>query len=184
MIISSFLGNIGKKYELTRHNIAWMMLEKTSYFHNLKWNEKFKGEYAKIAVPEMILLKPKTLMNNSGQSVAAAMSFFKLRPENLIVIHDDLELPFGTVQVKKGGGAGGHNGLRSIIKLIGSPDFYRFRIGISRPPAGRDVASWVLSRFSPEEEAVMPDYCLRAAEMFQNITNSPLSAGKKVKLFE
>lgn len=182
MIISSFLGNFGKKYELTRHNLAWMVLEKLSFYQQLRWDKKFKGEYAKSMNPEMILLKPMTLMNKSGESVAAALSFYKAGSEDLIVIHDDLELPFGTVQIKKGGGAGGHNGLRSIISLTGGSSFFRFRLGISRPPAGRDVSSWVLNRFSSEEEAWLPEYCSRAADLLQKTCEQPLSAGDRIKL--
>ena len=182
MIISTYLGNYGKKYELTRHNIAWMMLERLSFYNRLNWIEKFKGAYAKVISPESVHLKPKTLMNNSGESVTAAMGFFKLKHSDLLVIHDDLELPFGTVEIKKGGGAGGHNGLRSVIKLTGGADFFRFRIGISRPPANRDVSSWVLSRFSPDEEAVLDDYCRAAAAVLEEGLNSGLKPGGKMKL--
>lgn len=182
MIISTYLGNVGKKYERTRHNIAWMLLEHLSFYHNLTWSNKFKSEWSKTSSPETLLLKPSTLMNNSGESVSAALSFFKLKPDSLLVIHDDLELPFGTVQVKKGGGAGGHNGLRSIIKLTGSSDFYRFRIGISRPPAGYGVSSWVLSRFSPDEEALLPDYLKLAAEVLENNLTAPIKPGTKTEL--
>ena len=182
MLISTFLGNYGKKYESTRHNLAWMMLERLSYSRELHWIEKFKGKYAKHGRPEHLLLKPLTLMNNSGESVCSALGFFKLTPGDMIVVHDDLELPFGTIQIKKGGGAGGHNGLRSIIKLNGSSDFYRFRMGISRPPSGRDVSSWVLSRFSPDEEALLDDYCCAAAGIFEKALIDGLKAGPKQKL--
>ena len=182
MIISTYLGNYGKKYERTRHNMAWMMLEELSFYSRLNWLGKFKGEYAKLINPESIHLKPQTLMNNSGESVAAALGFFKLSREDLLVIHDDLELPFGTAELKKGGGAGGHNGLRSVIKLTGGSDFYRLRIGISRPPANRDVASYVLSRFSPEEEAVLSDYCRGAASLLETALNSGLKPGGRIKL--
>ncbi len=181
MIISTYLGNPGKKYEATRHNLAWIMLEYTGFAGSLNWNAKFKAKYARLANPESIHLKPETLMNLSGESAAAALGFFKLAPGSMIVVHDDLELPFGTVQLKKGGGTGGHNGLRSIVKLTGSPDFFRFRMGISRPPAGRDVASWVLSRFSEDEEALLPDYCRLAAAYFETILrNGPVQGEKRV----
>ncbi len=123
-------------------------------------------------------------MNNSGESVVAAMSFFKLKPADLLVIHDDLELPFGTVQIKKGGGTGGHNGLRSIIRQTGSSDFFRFRLGISRPPAGHDVSSWVLSRFSSDEESILPDYLRKAAELYEQVLAEGLKPEAKIKLFE
>lgn len=112
----------------------------------------------------------------------AALSFFKLKPKKLIVVHDDLELPFGTVQMKEGGGAGGHNGLRSIIKHAGTADFYRFRLGISRPPSGRDVSSWVLSRFAPDEEMLISDYCIRAASILEKTLADGLKPGSKTEL--
>jgi len=181
VIISTFLGNKGKKFENTRHNLSWMMLRQLSFFKNLAWNTKFKGEYAKDRAAG-VLLKPMTVMNKSGESVAAALSFFKLGPEELIVIHDDLELPFGTAQLKKGGGTGGHNGLRSIVSATGSSDFYRFRLGISRPPAHIDVSSWVLNRFSPEEEALLNDYCCNAAHYFEGFLGGTFRSEKKTKL--
>ena len=182
MILSTYLGNYGKKYERTRHNIAWKLLEHLSFYNRLNWSAKFKGEYARLADPESIHLKPLTLMNNSGESVTAASAFFKLGHKQLLIVHDDLELPFGTVAIKKGGGAGGHNGLRSIIRLTGGADFYRFRMGISRPPANQDVASWVLSRFSPEEEAFLDDYCRAAAAILEDAFREGLSPGGKIKL--
>ena len=184
MILSTFLGNKGRKFERTRHNLGWMMLEHLSFSSSLNWNSKFQAEYAVYGGSEkLILLKPQTLMNNSGRSVTAAMSFYKLKPENLLVVHDDLELPFGTVQLKKGGGSGGHNGLRSVAGLTGSADFFRLRMGISRPPGGRDVSSWVLSRFSPDEEARLDDYCREAAAVFEEAVTGGLRAGAKLKLF-
>jgi len=182
MIISTYLGNSGRKYERTRHNIAWMMLERLSFYSRLNWISKFKGDYARAAEPESIHLNPATLMNNSGESLAAALNFFKLSHQQLIVVHDDLELPFGTIQLKKGGGAGGHNGLRSIIKLTGGADFYRFRMGISRPPANREVSSWVLSRFSPDEEAHLDDFCREAAEIFESALSGGLKPGNKTQI--
>ena len=183
MILSIFLGNKGLKYERTRHNLAWMMLERLSFYNSLNWNKKFKAEWAKHPASDpLIMLKPQTLMNNSGESAASAASFFKLKPKDIIVVHDDLELPFGTVQLKQGGGAGGHNGLRSIIKLCGSSDFFRLRMGISRPPGGRDPSSWVLSRFSPDEEALLDDYCRGSADIFESSVSSGLSAGAKIKV--
>ena len=185
MILSTFLGNKGLKYSQTRHNLAWMMAERLSFSDSLIWNTKFKAEWAQERGGEgQILLKPQTLMNLSGQSVTAAMSFYKLKVEKLLVIHDDIELPFGTVQIKKGGGAGGHNGLRSIINLCGSADFYRLRMGISRPPSGRDVSSWVLSRFSMDEEAVIDDYCRKTAGVYEEAIRGSLLPGAKIRLIE
>lgn len=181
MIMTAFLGNTGRQYEKTRHNLPWMILEKISFFYSLRWISKFKAEYAQHS-GGLILLKPKTLMNRSGESVGSASTFFKLDPGSLIVVHDELELPFGTVQLRKGGGTGGHNGLRSVIKATGSSDFYRFRLGISRPAGGRDVSSWVLSRFSPDEEIILDEYCRLAAEILEKSLSTLPAPGKKIKL--
>lgn len=164
-----FLGNPGNEYARTRHNLAWMVLESISFYGELDWNSKFKSRFAKLQSLDAVILRPQTFMNKSGEAVAAAMKFFRIVADDVIVIHDELELPFGCIQLKKGGGAGGHNGLRSIIGLLGTADFYRFRLGISRPPARMGVASWVLGRFSVEEEAVLDDYCCKAVNVLEEI---------------
>ncbi|MDC7124396.1 MAG: aminoacyl-tRNA hydrolase [Spirochaetales bacterium] len=182
MYISTFLGNYGQKYKETRHNLGWMILSKLSFYNSLNWNKKFKGEYSKYSDLNSVLLKPLTLMNNSGQSVSAALSFFKIKTEDLIIIHDDLELPYGVIQLKKGGGTGGHNGLRSIVKETGNNNFYRLRLGISRPPSGRDVASYVLNKFSKNEEAILEEYCEKAANYFENCLKGQLKQSQKIDL--
>jgi PTH1 family peptidyl-tRNA hydrolase len=129
-----FCGNPGKEYAKTRHNAAWMLLEQLENRENLSWQKKFKGSFSKSEKNSgTIFLKPEVFMNLAGESVSPALSFFKFLPENLIVCHDDIELDFGTVSLKFGEGNAGHNGLRSISKMIGTNAFYRFRIGISRP---------------------------------------------------
>ncbi len=150
----SFLGNPGTQYAKTRHNLGWICLENIPGYSQLSWKNKFKGEYSidQKEGARKIFLKPETFMNKSGESLSAAMVFFKLRPENILVIHDDIEIPFGTWQFKKGGGLGGHNGLRSIHTSMGKKEFYRLRLGVGRPERG-EVASHVLGRFSPQEEA-------------------------------
>jgi PTH1 family peptidyl-tRNA hydrolase len=146
------LGNPGLEYDGTRHNVAWDVLDKLSFFSDLNWRDKFKGLYAdkSISGEKFHFLKPMTFMNLSGQSVLALTSFFKVVPENILVIHDELDLPLGTIAYKKGGGLAGHNGLKSISESIGTKDFCRLRVGIGRPPRG-SVSSWVLSRFSSDE---------------------------------
>ena len=148
-----FAGNPGREYERTRHNIAWMVLDFIGSSSDFNWKKKFNGLWADyfIGTNKVIFLKPETFMNNSGKSVQAAAHFFKIKPEEIIVIHDDLELPFGKVIVKKDGGAGGHNGLRSITQHLGSSNYYRLRMGIGRPVHG-NVSSFVLGRFTPDEE--------------------------------
>jgi len=168
-----FCGNPGKEYAKTRHNAAWMVLEQLEKKENLSWQKKFKGTFAKSEKYNgIIFLKPEIYMNLAGESVSPALSFFKLLPENIIVCHDDIELDFGTVALKFGGGNAGHNGLRSISKMIGTNDFYRFRIGVSRPAFGK-VDAHVLGRFSSDEEAVLSLYMEKATSMLESFLTNP-----------
>lgn len=152
-----FLGNPGSEYSKTRHNAGFILSENLEDMKSISWNKKFKGDWAKYDIDEDIhfLLKPMTFMNKSGESVQAAVSFFKIKPEDIIVVHDDIESDFGVVSVKKGGGLAGHNGLKSIVKSIGSQDFLRLKIGVGRPNHG-DVSSHVLGKFTEDENIVLP----------------------------
>lgn len=141
-----FLGNPGKEYAKTRHNSGFIVCD--SLFPSASWQTKFHGWYAQEG--ETRLLKPQTYMNLSGISVGEAVRFFRLKPEEVLVVHDDLELPFGVVRLQLGGGLAGHNGLRSIKEHVGSAGFARLRIGIGRPIHG-NVAQYVLSPFTKEE---------------------------------
>lgn len=142
------LGNPGKKYALNRHNVGFMAVD---YFINefdaIKIGN-FKGELFKSS--EFLFLKPSTYMNLSGESVVLVKNFYKINNENIIVIHDDLDLKLGALRFKRGGSSGGHNGLKSIDKYIGN-DYYRIRIGIGRPERKEEVVTYVLSDFLPEE---------------------------------
>ncbi|MFA6774825.1 MAG: aminoacyl-tRNA hydrolase [Sphaerochaetaceae bacterium] len=142
-----FLGNPGKEYEKTRHNAGFIVCD--SLFSSASWQKKFHGLYAQ---ERYRLLKPQTYMNVSGISVGEASAFFHLLPEEIMVVHDDLELPFGKVRLQQGGGLQGHNGLRSIKEALGSDQFVRIRIGIGRPAYGGGVARYVLSPFSGDEQ--------------------------------
>lgn len=148
-----FLGNTGARYRRSRHNLGWMLADYLWGQEN--WKEKFNAFY--LPLGQQTLLKPTTLMNRSGQSVQAALSFYKLEPQDLLVVHDDLELPFGEYSWKIGGGLAGHNGLKSVEQHLKSRDFIRLRMGIGRP-ARVPVANWVLQPFPPEEEALLEDY--------------------------
>jgi len=140
-----FLGNPGKAYAKTRHNVGWMVAEHR--YPHASWSEKFHGL---VSLDNSIrLLKPTTYMNESGRSVRACMDFYGYAIDEILVIHDDLELPFGTLRLQKGGGLGGHNGLKSIKAHTQSDQFLRLRIGIGRPTHG-PVASFVLERFTQE----------------------------------
>lgn len=145
-----FLGNPGKEYGKTRHNVGWRVAD--TFFATVSWQKKFHGLFAQ--EPEMRLLKPQTFMNLSGISVSEASSFYHLKPEEIVVVHDDLELPMGKIKLQMGGGLQGHNGLRSIKEMIGSDRFCRMRIGIGRPKYG-NVAQYVLSPFTQDEEIAL-----------------------------
>ena len=147
------LGNYGKKYEYTRHNIGWDVFEELSFAGDLRWQENFKGHYAvyQNGSEKIYFLKPQTYMNLSGESVQPLMAFFKITVDNILVLHDELDLPFGTIAFKKGGGLAGHNGLKSITASLGTQDFKRVRIGIGRPVHG-DVSNWVLSGYTGEDK--------------------------------
>jgi PTH1 family peptidyl-tRNA hydrolase len=162
------LGNPGPQYAFTRHNIAWQMITCLSFYEELDWKEKFKGEYAfyRSGDEGVFFLKPLTYMNLSGQSIAVLMNYYELEPEEVLVIHDELELDFGVMGFKRGGGLGGHNGLRSTAACLGTRDFNRLRLGISRP-SHPDITSYVLSPFSEDEEAVLPTYLEEAAKLLE-----------------
>lgn len=153
------LGNPGSKYELTRHNAGFLMLDLLVDHFGGSWEgSKFQGEFGKgrINGESCLFLKPSTFMNLSGRAVKQLLSFYKLSPEDLLVLHDDIDVPFGKVKTKMSGGHGGNNGMRSIIEELGTQDFMRIKLGVGRPPSdGWDVSSWVLGRFSQEELAVV-----------------------------
>jgi PTH1 family peptidyl-tRNA hydrolase len=181
--LAAFLGNPGAEYRRNRHNAGRLLARKLPFYGELSWIKKFKGLFASRdfflgeaslpgTVSKVYLIQPETYMNLSGESVFAAAAFFKIGPEEIIVVHDELELPPGTVSLKKGGGLGGHNGLRSMKQCFGTADFWRLRIGVGRP-AGRkpgeggrpvkgardggpgDIAAWLLSDFSAAEEPAL-----------------------------
>ena len=163
------LGNPGKEYAAHRHNVGFMVVDALSVrLRADPFREKFSGACARAQIggEPVVLLKPMTYMNDSGRSVQPALAFFKVDPEHMIVVHDELDLPFATVRIKFGGGHAGHNGLRSIVAHLGTADFVRVRIGIGRPPPGfrGAPADFVLSSFDAVERAMLPDILKQAAE--------------------
>ena len=158
MILLVGLGNPGDRYQGSRHNLGFDAIDLLIRECGLSVGaQRFKGFFGtgRIGIQKVGWLKPETFMNLSGESVGAAARFFKLEPEQVIVFHDDLDLVSGRVRMKKGGGNGGHNGLKSIQQIIGSPDFIRVRLGIGRPPGRMDTTSFVLSRFKKEERELI-----------------------------
>jgi len=167
--LAAFLGNPGKEHSQNRHNAGFLLAEKPKINSNLKWQNKFKGFYA-VFDGRVHFIKPLTFMNLSGQSVAQAASFLKIKADAVIVVHDELELPLGVVSLKFGGGLGGHNGLRSMKASLGSADFWRIRVGIGRPvPDGKEVIDWVLSDFEAGEKEILDRVLDTAAELLINV---------------
>ena len=180
----AFLGNYGKEYEKTRHNVSWYFEDSLPFAGKLSWQSKFKGEIASftpaelsqwacdtkicskkdgspVLVPEeapahIYFLKPMTYMNLSGDSIIEVANFYKIAPSEILVVHDELELEPGFVSLKWSGGLGGHNGLRSTKAVLNTPDFFRLRFGIGRPSNDNiGVADWVLSRFTEDQQELM-----------------------------
>jgi PTH1 family peptidyl-tRNA hydrolase len=151
------LGNPGRVYERTRHNVGWLVVDELARRHGGSFRSKFSGLLAELRIDgsRVALLKPETYMNESGRSLAAAARFFKVDAENVLVVHDDVDLEPGRLQARGGGGLAGHNGLRSIASALGTNEFLRLRIGVGRPGRGdrRSVSDYVLARFDPDEDA-------------------------------
>ncbi|AUJ29184.1 aminoacyl-tRNA hydrolase [Liquorilactobacillus hordei] len=148
------LGNVGKEYDGTRHNVGFMVLDELAKEENVSFN-KIKNE-ASLADfmfngEKIILAKPLTYMNESGRSVRPLLDFYKIPVENLIVIHDDMDLPVGHLRLRQKGSAGGHNGIKSLISHLGTQEFKRLKIGIDHPQR-MSVVDWVLSRFTKEQQ--------------------------------
>ena len=174
------LGNPGAEYRLNRHNFGFMVLDalaerwsvplKKIKFKAIIGEDRFKGN-------KVILAKPLTYMNDSGRSVAPLLRYFKCPPENMLVIHDDLDLPLGTLRIRPSGGTSGQRGMESIVKLAGTQDFPRMRLGISRPPGQMDPKDYVLKNFLPSEEELKKmviNQAIEAIECFvtEGLTNT------------
>ena len=151
------LGNPGREYARNRHNVGWMVVEELARRHGAAWRAKFNGRIAELRLDghRVALLKPETYMNESGRSVAAAARFFKVEPDAVLVVHDEGDFDLGRLQARKGGGLGGHNGLRSVVQHLGTDDFLRLRVGVGRPDRGdrRSLADYLLSDFDPHDDA-------------------------------
>ncbi len=175
------LGNPGTRYARTRHNAGFRVAEAfAERIHVPAWRDKFHGEFTRTTVDgvELLLLRPLTFMNESGRSVRAAMSFFRIPPSETLVIHDELDLSFGELRLKFGGGHAGHNGLRSIFEAIATDQFARLRVGIGRPPRGwtGDVADFVLSELNAIERAELDAAVQKAADAVLMVAQKGLTA--------
>ena len=151
------LGNPGREYARNRHNVGYLVVDELARRHGGTWRSKFSGQLAEIRLDghKVALLKPETYMNESGRAVSAAARFYKLEPDEVLVIHDEGDFDLGRLELKVGGGLGGHNGLRSVAQHLKTQDFLRLRIGVGRPERGdrRPLADYVLSNFEPHDDA-------------------------------
>jgi PTH1 family peptidyl-tRNA hydrolase len=174
------LGNPGREYERTRHNVGWMVVDELARRRDGSFRSKFAGQLAEVRDGDLrlALLKPETYMNVSGRSVGEAARFFKVEPGALLVVHDDVDLEPGRLQARLGGGLAGHNGLRSIAEVLGTQDFLRLRIGVGRPERGdrRPVADYVLSPFEPEID--VDALVARAADAVEAMARDGLEAAQ------
>lgn len=186
MILAVGLGNPGDRYVNTRHNVGFEALDRiaASARDTTLWRPRFDGRWAEAHWGEtpVGLLKPQTFMNASGRSVRAAAEALGLRPENIVVLHDELDLPFGAVRLKLGGGDAGHRGIRSISQELESRDTVRLRLGIGRPPENfeGDIPDFVLEAFAPTERAELPQQLTRATEVFGLLVEEGLSAAMNI----
>lgn len=178
------LGNPGARYDRTRHNAGFLVVDELARRHgSVLDRKKFNASIGKATVAgrDVWLVKPQTWMNLSGQSVGPMMGFHHLSRGDVVVAHDDLDLPFGKVRVKVGGGHGGHNGLRDLVTALGGGDFVRVRIGIGRPAPGQDSADYVLQPFAPEEWTRVPDVVGKAADAVQAVVaDGPAAAMNRI----
>ena len=162
------LGNPGPQYAKTRHNVGFMVADLLAarLGANFKVHKRSGAEIAtgRLAHRPVVLAKPRTYMNESGRQVGPLAKFYSVAPADVIVIHDELDIEFGQIRLKQGGGEGGHNGLRSLVNALGTKDFHRVRIGIGRPPGRKDPAAFVLENFSSAERAQVPTICEMAAD--------------------
>ena len=161
------LGNPGSKYEQNRHNVGFMVVDALAALTQIPIRRMsfraLMGKGTLVGEP-VILAKPLTYMNNSGRAVASLMRFYKIPPEQLLVAHDDHDLPFGTLRLRPQGSAGGQRGMASIIQQLNTQEFARLRVGIGRPPGRMDPSDYVLHDFDPDEEALLPEVLDRAAD--------------------
>ncbi len=181
------LGNVGKKYELTRHNFGFICVDMLADAHRAKWKNdvKFSSQIATVSIDgkKVILVKPQTFMNLSGEAVQKIKAFYKLENKDIVVIHDELDIDFGLIRTRSGGGSAGHNGLKSIIQHIGE-DFGRIRAGIGpKSPEQIDSADFVLQRFSKEQHEQLDKATLATTEIIKDFVNSEGSLPQDTRNF-
>jgi PTH1 family peptidyl-tRNA hydrolase len=170
------LGNPGRQYEGNRHNVGFRIADQVA--GAAAWRSKYGAELCELELggEKVLICKPMQFMNDSGQAVASVAGFWKIPVERTVVAYDDLDLPFGRLKLAQGGGAGGHNGVKSLIACLGNPDFARVRFGIGRPPANWKGADYVLSDFTRAEQAALPELVATATGAVREILSRGLPA--------
>lgn len=174
------LGNPGPEYARSRHNVGWLVLERLAARSHCSFDKiQLKARVASGTVRDrrVVLARPLTYMNRSGESVGPLLRFYKVPLANLLVVYDEMDIPFATLRLRPGGGAGGHGGMKSIIAAVGGQDFARLRVGVGRPPAGWDPADYVLAQWTKDEVAQVPALVDRAADAVETwLTEGILTA--------
>ena len=175
------LGNPGRQYAHNRHNLGFMCVRYFARQHAISWDKKqgkARGGWGEIAGDRVVVAQPRTYMNSSGQSVHLLVKKYRIDLNDLIVIHDDLDLPLGKIRLRHGGGSGGHKGIESVVASLGSPDFVRLRVGIGRPPDASDseIMEYVLSNFTPEEERIVREVIPRVGDALFCLLSEGLTA--------
>jgi PTH1 family peptidyl-tRNA hydrolase len=173
------LGNPGPRYAKNRHNIGFQIVDELAEKHGLRFDKRqFKAQIAlgNIEGQRVLLVKPQTYMNLSGEAVQPLARYYKIELEDLMVVFDDMDLPVGVIRLRPFGGAGGHNGMKSIIQRLGGQGFPRLRVGVGRPPGRMDAAAYVLQDFSDDEEAIMAQVRDRAVQALETWLESGIDA--------
>lgn len=175
------LGNPGEKYASTRHNIGFVVADELAKRLGGKFtSNKYRAKVLETRLsmggnaPKIIIVKPETYMNDSGNAVAPLAKYFNCPPDQVIAIHDELDIAFNTLRVKIGGGDNGHNGLKSLTQSLSTPDYYRIRVGIGRPTTPQDTADYVLDNFSKSERAIVPDLAMRSCDAIESLITKGL----------
>lgn len=178
------LGNPGPQYAQTRHNVGQMVIDELASRRSVslrshKANARVAETWLRPGGPKMVLAVPNTFMNVSGGPVAGLARFYSVEPERIIILHDELDIPFDTLKLKVGGGHGGHNGVRDVAKALDTPEFPRVRVGIGRPPGRQDPADWVLAPFGGTDRAALPSLVSDAADAVEQIIDEGLLAAQQ-----
>ncbi|MGC5170754.1 aminoacyl-tRNA hydrolase [Microbacterium sp. DT81.1] len=173
------LGNPGPRYAATRHNVGQLVVDELAarrgeVFKAHKTNARVVETWLRPGTQKMVLAKPNSFMNVSGGPVAGLERFYGVAPERIVVVHDELDIPFDTIKLKVGGGPGGHNGVRDVAKALGTPEFARVRVGVGRPTGRQDPADWVLDPFSAAERATLPVLVAEAADAVEQLIGEGL----------